>query len=197
MLSHLLFFLDNPPSASAGTFSFTCRSSVIFLFQKAVFSFMFIFMAIFLGSPSHSDICPIFISVISKTLWDIFYNLIVLVLAEVELIFFIVAGMMPCFRFRMRTMLLTHPCFSCRAMCTHSQRLFSSSHCSASKELRGHKELRGDRTKHWWCLWTDWASVSGDEYLSHQRSVSKSPHATLLSIYCPYSCCLEVVLSDI
>lgn len=172
-------------------------NSVLFLFHKLYFSFMFIFMAIFHGSPSHSDICPIFISVIFKTLWYIFYNLIVLVLAEIELIFFIVAGMMPCFRFRMRALLLTHWYLSCRAVHTHSQKLFNSSHCSASKELGRHKELRGDETQIWCCLWTDWASASGDDYLSHQRSISKSLHAALLSIFCPYGCCLKMVLPDI
>ena len=37
----------------------------------------------------------------------------VLVLAGIELIFFLVAGTVLCFGFRMRTMLITHRCFSC------------------------------------------------------------------------------------
>lgn len=74
----LLFLLGKPPSVSAGIFSLQCRKSDLFLFQKPVFSLMFIFMLIFHGSPSPSDICPIFISVISKTSRDIFYNFILL-----------------------------------------------------------------------------------------------------------------------
>lgn len=64
----------------------------------------------------------------------IFY-ILVLVLASTELIFLLVSGIVLCFEFRMRTMLISHLCFNyCRAGLTLSQRLVSFSVCPASRQ---------------------------------------------------------------
>lgn len=61
----------------------------------------------------------------------------VLVLAGIELILFIVAVMVSRFRFRRKTMLVTHWCFSCQAVLTLSQGVFSFLLCSARGQARG------------------------------------------------------------
>ena len=62
----------------------------------------------------------------------------VLVSARVELVFFWVAGIVLCFGFWMRMMLITHWCFSCCwTMLTPSERLFGFSYCHDSMEAEG------------------------------------------------------------
>lgn len=62
----------------------------------------------------------------------------VLVWAGVELIFFVVIGMMLCFGLRMRTMLITHRCFSyLRAVLAQSQGFSCSWCCLANEEAGG------------------------------------------------------------
>jgi len=74
------------------------------------------------------------------------YCTAVLVLAGIELIFFLAAGMD--LWFRVRTMLITHHCVSCcRPVLTLSQGHFSSSCSPASEELGVHRELGGGRTR--------------------------------------------------
>jgi len=59
---------------------------------------------------------------------------IVLVLAGIELIFFIVASMGLCFGFVLKTVLITEGCVSsCWAVLTQSQAPFGSSPCPTSE----------------------------------------------------------------
>lgn len=55
-----------------------------------------------------------------------------------EITFFIVAGMVPCFGFRRKTVLITQQCFrSCWAVIVQSQGLHCYSCCPANKEAGG------------------------------------------------------------
>ena len=70
-------------------------------------------------------------------------------MAGIELFFFLVAGVLPCFGFRMRTVLITHQCFLAVAeQCLYRAKDFSVS-CAAlpARRLGVHKELGGDRTR--------------------------------------------------
>lgn len=84
-------------------------------------------------------------------------------LAGTELISFIAAHAVPRFRFRKKTMLIAHRCFSyCRAVLTSSQGLFSFSHRPAGKEL-GVQQLLGrdiNRT----------ADLTGQRAISHDKT---------------------------
>jgi len=65
----------------------------------------------------------------------------VLVLAGIELIVFVAAGMRLCFGFLQKTLLTTQGCFShCWAVLTHSQGLFCSSPCPTSERAGGAQE---------------------------------------------------------
>lgn len=68
-----------------------------------------------------------------------------LLLAEMELIIFLVAGTVLCLGFRVRIMLITHLCFSC---CweglAQSQRFFSFSCGPESEEAGGDEKMGGD-----------------------------------------------------
>jgi len=58
----------------------------------------------------------------------------VLILSEIELIFFIVASMRLCFGFVLKTVLITQTCFSyCWAVLTQSQGLFCFPHYTTRK----------------------------------------------------------------
>lgn len=57
-----------------------------------------------------------------------------MVLTEIELIFFSVAGRVPCFGFRMRIMLITTQCLGIAEQGLQSQGHFSSSHCQLGAE---------------------------------------------------------------
>lgn len=62
----------------------------------------------------------------------------VMILAGIELIFFVEAHTMLCLRFFMKVVVIKHQCFSCcRAVLSQSQRLFSFSCCPFSKEAGG------------------------------------------------------------
>ena len=70
---------------------------------------------------------------------------IYVVLAGIELIFFIVASMGLCFGFVQRTVLITQGCFRyCWAVLTQSQGLFCSSPTPSAGGLGVHKKLGGD-----------------------------------------------------
>ena len=66
-----------------------------------------------------------------------------MVLAGIELIFFLEACMMLCSGFVMKTTLIVHQCFSCcRAVLAQSPGPFCFSHCQRGAEE--HREMRGD-----------------------------------------------------
>ena len=86
---------------------------------------------------------------------NVFYSLMlfasVLVLAGIELIFFIVASMGMCFAFVLRTVLIAQGCFSyCWAVLTQSQGLCCSSPHPASEEAGGAQGVgRGHSRDSW------------------------------------------------
>jgi len=66
----------------------------------------------------------------------------VVVLAGIELIFFVVAGMGLCFGSSLKTMLISQGCFSyCLAVLTQSQGLFCFSHHSTSEQAWSVQEV--------------------------------------------------------
>lgn len=66
-----------------------------------------------------------------------------MVLAGIELIFFLETCMMLCSGCMMKTTLIAHQCFSCcRAVLAQNPGPFCFSHCQQGAE--GHRELRGD-----------------------------------------------------
>ena len=71
-----------------------------------------------------------------------------LVLAGIELIFFVVANMVLCFGFVLEAVLVIQGCFPyCWAVITQSQGLFCFSPQPTSERLGGHKELGGDTAR--------------------------------------------------
>ena len=68
-----------------------------------------------------------------------------------QFIFYIVSGMMLCFGFRRKTMLITHQYFSCCLVMLYRARDISVFQLPAlpchQREMGDHNELRGDRTR--------------------------------------------------
>ena len=62
---------------------------------------------------------------------------VVLISAGIELIFFLVAGTVLCFGFRMRIMLITHRCFSCCWAVLTLVKDFSASHALPARSWEG------------------------------------------------------------
>ena len=74
-----------------------------------------------------------------------FIRVAVLVLAGIELNYFIVVCMGLCFGFVLKTVLIMQWCFSyCWALLTQHWGLFCSSHCPAREYARVHRKLGGD-----------------------------------------------------
>ena len=121
-------------------------------------------------------------------------TILVMVLAGIEIIFFTVAGIVLCFGFSMRIMLITHRCFSCCwAVFTLNQGLSSSHALPAEKVGDAQEAGKGHSQDSWpklakgifhtiwhhaqyinWgelaggrarCSGTSWASVVGGEQL--------------------------------
>ena len=71
--------------------------------------------------------------------------IIVLVLAGVELIFFIVADMGLCFGFVLKTVLITRDVSVPAEQCLHRAKAFAAPHpTQPARRLGGHKKLGGD-----------------------------------------------------
>jgi len=75
----------------------------------------------------------------------------VLVLAQIELIFFLIASVGLCFGFVLKTVWVTHQCFHyCWAVLTQSQGFFCFSHHPTSEEARGARGVgRGHSQDSW------------------------------------------------
>ena len=91
----------------------------------------------------------IWLQAITKKIWTV--SQVVLVLAEVELIFFTAASVGLCFRFVLKTVLVTQGCFNyCQVVLTQGQGLFCFSPRSTSEWAGGAQEAgRGHGQDSW------------------------------------------------